>query len=174
MIVDREYHDAEIGINTTTVKSSIHATETSLTSSISSTSLSSSTSSTYLTRSPSTCLPLECELSDSSWPQTQTKNIPHRRLDPFPSLHIALEGSTLALMTGFANMKIASASLLAANVGLASTALFAIGGVCGQCHGKRSYLVPACALQIAALTYLCVAAEYDERYMDIYADSFGD
>ncbi len=83
-----------------------------------------------------------------------------------PHLHpyIVLTGFILTLVTGLPNLKIASASSVAANMGIVSNALFGLGGVLGGCKKMWVYLLPGIMLQITALSYLCFSTAYDERY----------
>ena len=89
-----------------------------------------------------------------------------------PDPEIILTGFILTLTTGLPNVKIGCASAVATTLGIISTALFGIGGIIGGCQQKWIFLVPGLMLQLFVLSYLCLSTSFDERYIDIYGDSF--
>ena len=84
---------------------------------------------------------------------------------------IIFTGFMLMIISGLPNKKITSASASAATMGLVSTALFGIGGGIGGCRRQWIYLIPAAVLQVFTLCYLSLINAYDDRYIDIYAES---
>lgn len=117
----------------------------------------------------------ECAIEKCQQQTTMATGVAQKKKSPlaFP-LHprIVLTGFTLTLITGLPNLSIASASPLAANIGIVSNALFGLGGVLGGCKRMWVYLLPGVILQLIALSYLCVSTAFDERYRDIRFDYF--
>lgn len=85
-----------------------------------------------------------------------------------PQSEIILAGFILTLITGLPNLKIASASVVAAHIGTVSSALFVLGGITGGYQRKWLYLLPGIILQLIALSYLFISIEFDERYENAY------
>jgi hypothetical protein len=86
---------------------------------------------------------------------------------------IILAGFVLTLITGLPNLKIASASRVAANMGIVSNGLFGLGGMIGGCKRMWIYLLPGAILQVTALSYLYMSTNIDARYRSTGDELFG-